>query len=151
MKLQNKNTIKNGFTLIELIIVISTITILGSLAYPLYGSFQQKTSVQTITQDLVYTLRQAQTYARVQKNSTNWGVYCTQGKYILFQGSSYATRNQIFDDITEIPSYISFSGLSEIVFNQSGYPLTSGSLIIFFSDTLQQTIYLSSEGVINRG
>lgn len=54
---------KKGFTLVELMCVISIILIMCGAAYPTIGSFLRKDRLKRATQELVVDLKYAKTYA----------------------------------------------------------------------------------------
>lgn len=54
---------KKGFTLIELILVISIISILCAISYPSYVHYLRKDRLRIVTQELIQNLKYAKTYA----------------------------------------------------------------------------------------
>lgn len=54
---------KKGYTLIELILVLSIITILCAVIYPSYTHYLRKDRLKVVTQELIQNLKYAKTYA----------------------------------------------------------------------------------------
>ena len=54
---------KNGFTLIELVVVFSIMVIISGLALFNYSSFRSNISLDNLSQEIALTMRQAQVYA----------------------------------------------------------------------------------------
>jgi len=109
---------KKGFTLIELLIVITMILLMVGLAIPFYGNQVNRSNVETTALELQQNLRTAKTKALSGESNSAWGVYIDSDKYILYQGSSYASRNTAYDQITQTEGTVVLTGLSEINFSK---------------------------------
>lgn len=141
--------LKNGFTLLEILLVIGVVVILAGISMPIYQSFQVKADLGASAQSLVQNLRQAWIFSKAMKNDSSWGIYLETGKIVLFKGSSYASRDSSFDEETVISDSISLSGMNEIVFSKlSGLPQTTGSMTLTSSDNSTSTIIINSQGMI---
>src|SRR5258708_5524982 len=79
---------QEGFTLIELIIVVAMTTILGIIAVPFYSRFLLQNEVANTADQLSAELHKAQTYAMSGKQNSNWGVSYSANQITLFQGNS---------------------------------------------------------------
>ena len=140
-----------GFTLIEIFIIIIIILLLFSLALPISLNFYKRQQFQTYSQQILQTLRKAQSKAMAVEGDSNFGVYLDNAnkKYILFKGDSYSSgdpENEEFD----FPVIITVSGLSEVVFlKPEGRPSPSTGSITINSDSLTQTIGINAVGRIN--
>jgi prepilin-type N-terminal cleavage/methylation domain-containing protein len=138
-----------GFTLIEILIVISLISILifflVSIGLNFYKSQQLESQAQTILQ----ILRRAQLKAMAIEFDSSFGVYLTNSNYTLYKGSSYATRDLQYDEVFELPEIINVKGLSEVVFSKSeGKPNITGNIILT-ADSQQKIININEIGRIN--
>jgi len=80
---------RQGFTLIETLIVISVVILIVSLALFSYRYFEKKTELETITQKIVATLKLAQTKTLASENNSQYGVHFENNQYILFSGDTY--------------------------------------------------------------
>jgi prepilin-type N-terminal cleavage/methylation domain-containing protein len=135
MKLIEKT---DGFTLIELILVVGLFTIVFSSGAIVFGGLIQRNSLNYYGNQLVQMLREARTNAVVQKNDSSWGLHFNRVippySYTFFKGESYAGRDPAFDLAIELPSVVTISqfdlgGSDEFIFNKSdGISLPSGTL-----------------------
>ncbi len=152
---------KKGFTLVELLIVIGILVIVISSTFIIQGGLLADTYLNTNTEKIIQTLRLAQMRSITRVKDSSWGVYFdedsggTDDKFVLFQGSDYATRDSSYDIVSELPNIISLSNISlngagdDIVFDElTGETSNYGSLQI--SDNLgnSYTISSNSKGVI---
>ena len=118
----------SGFTLIEILIALSTIAALAVVALPLYVSLQTRNDLDVAATEVVSSERRAQTLAQAGSGDTSWGVSIQAGTIVLFQGTSYASRTVASDEIFTMPSTITPSGLTEIVFTKfTGTPASVGT------------------------
>lgn len=137
-----------GFTLIELLLVITLITVISALSLSFGIAFLSTQSADELAADIASTLRRAESQALFQKNDSEFGVSFLSNTYVLFEGSSYATRAISSDESFVIPFPSSVSGVSEIVFDTlTGVPSATGTIIIS-GDTASRTIQINGAGLI---
>lgn len=118
-----------GFTLIEILIVITIMAFLVALTIPLGIQFYKNQQFDTIVDEVIQALRRAQWQAMSAKNDSSFGVYFKAGQYILFQGVSYIARND--EEIFDFSNDISFSGISEVIFSKiEGIPSSVGDITL---------------------
>ncbi|HSW96878.1 MAG TPA: DUF2341 domain-containing protein [Candidatus Saccharimonadales bacterium] len=140
---------QTGFTFVELIIVIAITLLIGITAVPFYSRFFNQTAVANTTTQLIAELRKAQTYSMTGKRGGQWGVTYTNSSIILFQGSTYASRNAAFDETFSIDPNVSITGFTELAFNRmTGTPSASQSITISGIGGNSQTVAVSTQGVI---
>jgi prepilin-type N-terminal cleavage/methylation domain-containing protein len=137
-----------GFTLIEVLLVVAILTVIISVSAPLYGSLQNTTELDVDTNNIVQDLYQAQAYSRSELNDCSWGVAINSQTLTLFCGSTYLTRNTIYDVNYIIPSAISLSGLKEIDYSKLyGLPQATG-LIQASIKGKSRSMTINSKGMI---
>ncbi|MDP2587361.1 MAG: type II secretion system protein [bacterium] len=139
-----------GFTLLELLLSIAIISSLAGLSLPVYRQFQIKNDVEVAATTTAQTLRRAQTLSQSVQLDDTWGVYVQSGSITLFVGPSYAGRDTSYDELFDVPTTISRSGLQEIVFDRlTGEPQVTGS--ITFTSVLgdTQTVILNDKGTVS--
>lgn len=139
-----------GFTLFEILISLGILAVIVAAALPsltnVYFGFQ----LTPERDNLIGVLRKAQSLAFTNQNQSPYGIYLLENQYVVFKGSSYATRDPAFDEKFAKPSGITISGLSEIVFTPlSGVPDRTGA---FDLTNGRQTlsIQINEEGTINQ-
>lgn len=107
-----------GFTLLEMLLVITIITILMAVSVPLYASLSNRNQLQVSTSLLAQDLYQAQANSRAELNNSAWGVAINGQTITLFQGNSYASRSTAQDVNYVVPTAIQMSGNSQIVYSR---------------------------------
>lgn len=148
-----------GFTLMEVLIVLTiiVITIVGSTA--LYKSLQTSGQLNEQTSAIIQALRTAQFRALEGIGDTSHGVYFdnnAQGddRLIVYQGDSYASRNPASDSIEVFPSSVSLTlslstSTPEIIFaRQTGIPSASGTVILTLTGHGSRSIVVNRLGMV---
>lgn len=120
-----------GFTLIEMVLVVGVITAVLAIGAPFYLSLSNRSEVDTAASLLAQDLYQAQSYSRSQNQDSQWGVAVNGQVITLFSGANYAARDQTQDVTYTVPSSVSLSGTSEVVYSKLyGLPQNTGSYTI---------------------
>lgn len=139
-----------GFSLIELLLSIAIIAILTGLSLPIYASFQNRNDLDLKTEGIASTLRRAQTYARGVKNDDQWGVRVQSTAITLFKGSVFASRDTAYDEPVAIPTGMTVSGLTEVLFSKlSGAPNTTGTITLTTSASDSKVITINAKGMVS--
>lgn len=143
-----------GFTLIELILVVALMAIIGGMSAPFFPSFQVSSDLYTYTDTVARTLRRAQSQSITGKNENSWGVYfnTVDSTVTLFYGNNYATRDQSYDEVENIPASFDFvTDFSDEIFFDlySGSPSAAGSVVLTSSNSESETVLINSLGVID--
>lgn len=139
-----------GFTLLEVLLSVAIIAVLAGMSIPIYQSFQNKNDLDIATTAAVQSLRRAQILSQAVEGDTSWGARLQSGSVVLFKGTSYAGRDSIFDEVFEISSSLTLSGLSEVVFGKfSGAPQATGNITLTSANNDARTITINSKGNIN--
>jgi hypothetical protein len=84
----------------------------------------------------------------IGKNAALWGSRAGNGNIILFQGNSFASRNQAFDETFVIHPRVTVSGMSEVVFAQATGRPDSQPTITLSGNGTTETFTMNSEGVL---
>ena len=106
---------KKGVSYIELLLVVSLIAIIGATVSPFLSNFIQRNNLETSVDNLVGTIRKAQSYSMDGKNDSLWGV-CLSGSNIRLYTGSCSTPT-----ISENYSYassVSITGLTDTTFSR---------------------------------
>jgi len=120
-----------GFTLIEILLVIAIIGLLAFLCIPLGLELYRSQQLDTTADGLVQALARARSKAISGEFDSNFGIYLSENKYILYKGQSFDLRDQAYDEVFEPAGNIIFSGLSQLNFSKiSGQPSQIGKIII---------------------
>jgi prepilin-type N-terminal cleavage/methylation domain-containing protein len=117
-----------GFTFLELLIVISIISILLILTVPLGVDFYRNQQLDSVTQELLQNLRRAHLNAMSQSDYS-FGIWFGSEEYKIFRGDS--EENGENEEFFDIPGEISFNSPDEIVFSKlTGNPSFTGDIYI---------------------
>lgn len=139
----------SGFTLLEVIIVISIISIIVITGIPIFYRTQLRNELDIATREVAQHLRFAQQRARSMKADSTHGVYVQNGSITLFQGASYASRNATYDVVVDLSSQITVSGTQEYVFSKyTGLPQSSGTVQLTLPDNENRTIQINAQGMV---
>lgn len=139
-----------GFTLMEILLVVALIGLLFGIATPMYISYQFRNDLDVSAITIAQTLRRAQLLSQAVDGDNNWGVRIQINNIILFRGPSYAGRNTGFDELFDLYSSITPSGLQEIVFaKMTGLPQTTGTVILTSSNNETRPITINSKGMVS--
>jgi prepilin-type N-terminal cleavage/methylation domain-containing protein len=116
-----------GFTLIEILIVISLIMILGLSSAPFLSNFIKYNNFDSATQNVVGSLRKAQANAMSNRQGVVWGV-CVQGSTLRLYSGTCASPT--FAQNTPLQTGITVTGLSDVTFNRRGEPSSALSVVV---------------------
>lgn len=133
----------------ELVVVMGIVAIIGLATLPMGINFIRRQNLDDTTDMVVSLLRQAHTQTVLKKYDAAYGVKLLSDSYVLFQGSSYNSRVQSYDLVTPVSGSISFSGITEIVFEQyTGLPNVDG-VIMITSGSETRSIDINEQGTVD--
>jgi len=139
-----------GFTLLELVLSIAIIGLVATVALPVSRAFQVRNDLDIAAVTVAQTMRRAQVLAQGMDGDISWGTRVASGSITLFRGASYATRDASFDEVFDVPTTITPSGLTEVVFSKfTGDPTTTGTLTLTSSDSEVVNLIINAKGTIN--
>ena len=105
---------KKGFSLVEIIIAVSILSILTTMALLSMSDHRDRLLVKTTTDTLISRLEETKTKAQAGKNNEDQGIKIFNDSYILFSGNSYSSsdsENQEFE----------ISNSVELIFNEDEF------------------------------
>lgn len=147
MRLKLKNA---GFTLIEVMLSLAAIGIIAGISVPIYQSFQVRNDLDIATIELAQGARRAQLLAQAVDGDTSWGIKIQSGSLAIFKGTSYAARDATFDELFEVPTSLTPSGVSEIVFTKfTGLPQITGTMTLTANTNEARTITINAKGLVS--
>lgn len=135
---------KVGFTLIEILLVVTIIGLLSAMSYPFYSRLILQNTVSDAANNLAGSLRKAQSYAMASKDGSNWGVKYLGTNIMLLRESTNTTF-----DTYNVLSGIQITELDHIIFfRTTGLPNSTGIFTISGGGNTGSVI-LNSEGVVS--
>ena len=142
---------QRGFSLIEMLLSVTIISMLVGLSLPIYQSYQTRNDLVVTSEGIASMLRRAQTYAQGMNGNSQWGVRVQSGSAVLFKGTSYAARDAAFDESMTIPTTFIVSGLSDILFSKLyALPSATGSITLTNSTNNEtRTVTINGKGMVS--
>lgn len=140
---------KKGFTLIEILLSITFLTIIAGVGFEMFVSFQTRNGLDIALSTIVNSLRRAEIESRGVVGDARHGVHIDTGAVTLFEGDDYAHRLIQYDEILDIDAAVTVSGTTEYVFEkQSGNPIATGSTTLTAIGE-ERVININEAGTIN--
>lgn len=148
---------QNGFTLLELMLVIGILVIIATISRDFYGSFVPGAQLEDNAKTIIYDLRNTRDKAMNGQDSRLWGIHFVNGVSDYYEIFSTPTD---YNDVAKtilVTSYlrngIMFSSPAEgnnldIIFNQINGQVASSSITIKAGNTTR-TIFVKEQGLIN--
>lgn len=138
---------KRGFSLVELLLVITIVLVLGVLSSVFYSRFLNQNSVANVSDTFASQLRKAQVYAMAGKQNTNWGV-----KYSIPTNTItlFAVTSSAFDEKNTMNSTIAVGGFSQVIFAKATGLPDSPQVISISGGGNTKTVSINSQGMVAR-
>ena len=152
--MQSKHKNKKGFTLIEILIVISLVTIISFVTFNFFVDYRASQGVAQDVELIETVLYKARNEAISSNGSNDYGVHCASSSMTACKGSVYTasnTTNQIFlfTSGNTLSGISLVSGGVDVVFNKlSGETTQSGTLTLTTSKGGVKTIIIYPTGLI---
>lgn len=139
-----------AFTLLEVMLSLAAIAVIAGISLPVYQSFQVRNDMDIAATTIAQSCRRAAVLAQASDGDTSWGVRIQSGSITLFKGANYAARDATFDEFFSMPTSITPSGLSEIVFAKfTGMPTATGTTTLTSSINENRTISINAKGMVS--
>lgn len=141
---------KRGFTLLEMVLVMAVMGVVAAGVVPAYRGLQIRNDMDIAVFSTVQSLRRAQVLAQAVDSDSQWGVKIVSPNIALFKGSTYFGRDTAYDELFDLPSDVSVSGVTEVVFNKVfGDTANSGSINFSSTNSDSATVTVNSKGAVD--
>ena len=148
-----------GITLIEIIVVMALITIIAALtmatSMDAFRGYSYRNERDTVVNSLQRARSQSISNMCLGTCTTGMphGIHFEAGKYTIFQGTDWASRNTLIDEVIQTNPAITTTGPTDVIFAELSGNITVnpvGSLNIVVKDATghTSTITLNNEGQI---
>ena len=138
----------SGFTLFEIVISLGILATLAVITIPYTIHLYQGYQIDTERTLVVALLREARTMSLAGNGSADHGLHVYGSDYTLFEGPTYAGRDQSKDETFPRETAITITGPSEIIFKYLSARTASTSFTLD-NGTKQTNIYVNKEGRID--
>lgn len=139
---------KNGFTLLETILVVSLMMILAAIGYVVSISYLQMQNILAAPRVLRSEIEAVQLESYIQTDDSAHGLAIVGNTIVSFEGDSYATRDPDHDSQVELPSIASVSGDAEILFVKGSFLPQSAYLVTLSFEEQIFDVSISEYGFI---
>jgi Tfp pilus assembly protein FimT len=137
-----------GFTLIELMVVIAIIILFARVTDSVFVSFGSHSNLELGTDSFVEALRYAKRNSEQVQGDSKWGVKLLKDQIVVFKGESYATRNNQSDQALPLPRGVTAETLSETVFEKvTGFTTAIGTTTLSIGNK-DKDIFVNAKGTI---
>ncbi len=146
---------KNGFTILELLLVISIMSILSAIVLTTYVDFRRHESLSKDTETVVQVLNQARNQTISSRNQSVYGVHIASSTITIFTGGTYdqnSPTNQVIN-LNPIDTIVNLSlngGGVDVVFRRiTGETGNYGTVTIASTGlTNTRTVTIYETGVV---
>jgi Tfp pilus assembly protein FimT len=139
-----------GVTMTEVLLSIALIAILAGIAVPVYQFFQVRNDLDVSTNIIAQSLRRAQTLSGAMDGDETWGVKLQSGSIVIFKGANYVSRDTTSDELYDMATTVTPSGITEIVFAKfTGAPSVTGVITLTSSNAEIRTITINAKGMVD--
>lgn len=141
---------QSGFTLIEVLLSVTIISVLVGMSLPVYESYVRRNDLDVTAQGIVAMFRRAATYARAGNEDNAWSVRVESTKATLYQGIDFANRDTATDEIVPLPASITSSFIGDLQFTKlNATPSVIGSMILTSTTNDTRTISINAKGMVD--
>lgn len=141
---------RKGFTLPEVLLSITLLSIIGGMTIPMYRTFMVRNDLDISVMTIAQNLRRAQALSESGDGDTTWGVRVGVGSILIYKGASYISRDSSFDENTSIPTTIIPTGINEVVFSKmTGMPNATGTFILTSQNNETRTVTINEKGMVD--
>ncbi len=151
-----KNNFRQGFTLVEILIVIGVIVILTSIMSVSILNFKNKQALENSTNMIISTLNDARAKTLASVNNNQYGVHIQNDKVVIFTGGTYSSstisnENFFYESPVSMTALSLNGGGSDIKFDRlKGSTSQYGTITIALPGSTSRNITVASTGTIQR-
>ncbi|MDO8558507.1 MAG: prepilin-type N-terminal cleavage/methylation domain-containing protein [bacterium] len=148
---------KNGFVLIELLLVVSIIALITVFVFNTLTTFRQQSDIDSVGEGILGALRLARSKTISSENASSYGVHFESATYTLFMGRTYTSGSSLNEDHA-LPSQVEIFNIAlststqAVVFDRlTGHTSTIGTISIRPQGSVvtARTIQIDSSGDVS--
>ena len=146
---------KKGFTALELLMVVSIMTLLVAIIISPFAEFRNSKVLDTTSEETLALLSEARGNTLSAKDGYQYGVHFEAAQIVLYRGATYSSsdinnKTVVLDSALEVSSIALAGGGSDVLFEKlTGKTLKGGTVVIRVkSDTSKtRTITITGTGI----
>lgn len=145
---------KKGFTLIEILVVLTIIILIMVIVLPEFGKLRNSQLLNSAVEDVVAGINKASSQTLASLDSSSYGVHFASNQMTIFKGTSF-DQNSPDNEVILIQNPVSISnislsgGVSSFYFNRlNNRPNITGNITISVS-SLSKIISIDAAGTIS--
>jgi type II secretory pathway pseudopilin PulG len=120
---------RSGASFIEVLLVIGIMVFVASFTIPSYRNYQIRSDLDLAANQTEQMINRAKFLSQSGEQASIWGIQAGSG--ILFKGTSFATRDLLYDEHYPFSPTITVSGLTEVTFSKLyGDPSATGVITL---------------------
>jgi prepilin-type N-terminal cleavage/methylation domain-containing protein len=154
-KFQIQNSTQKGFTVLELLIVVSIMGLLAAIILAPFATFRNSKVLDTASEEALALLSEARGDTLSAKEGYQYGVHFEATQIVLYRGATYSSSDAnnkvvLLDSAIEISSITLTGGGAEVLFDRlTGKTSQGGTVVIRVkSDTAKsRTITIFGTGI----
>gem|GEM_PF-911677 len=145
--------LRQGFTLIEMLIVVAILATVLSIGLPVASRYQIDSQINETTSLLIENLRLAAQDSQSGWKDAGYGLKFLPNQYVIYQGDNYASRQVNFDRVVPLLSSLKIELsisplLDEIPFNRRGLAQSNGTITITHQSGSSKSLIINNLGTI---
>ena len=142
--------LRRGFTLPEVLISITLLSIIAGMIIPMYRTFLVRNDLDSSVATLAQNLRRAQSLSQAGDGDMGWGVRVGVGSILVYKGSNFIARDSSFDENTSIPTSIVPTGIVEVAFSKViGMPSATGTFTLTSQNNEKRNVSINEKGMVD--
>ncbi len=142
--------LRRGFTLPEVLISITLLSIIAGMIIPMYRTFLVRNDLDSSVATLAQNLRRAQSLSQAGDGDMGWGVHVGVGSILVYKGPNFITRDSSFDENTSIPTSIVPTGIVEVAFSKViGMPSATGTFTLTSQNNEKRNVSINEKGMVD--
>lgn len=143
-----------GFTVLEILIVVSVLLVIISIVVSPFSSFRNRSILNTEVENIITLLNEARSNTLASLNDSEYGVHFEANRMVLFKGNLFTepdpdNKEIIFDQTVYISNILLTGGGANVIFNRlTGKSDEHGTITIALtsSSTINNIIHIYSTG-----
>lgn len=146
--------LNRGFTILEILMVISILGVLLAMILPSLTSFRQNSILNTETQEMTTLINRARLLSVSSKDDQQFGVHFETGKVVLFVGAIYSAvaptnEEHVFNSVLTLSPITINGGGAEVLFEKvtGATSQNATTTLLVIGTTASSTVVIRPTGV----